>query len=117
METSRIEKINMENIIYDHAKNCLKRYARMEGKGINEKIRYECALLIYGIRQQYRVDTRNYTVSLHTYEGEIARVFIQQSRLRENEAFYEEALEACKNAMEYIEMVLSPRLEVMSMAC
>lgn len=117
METSRVEKINMENIIYDHAKDCLKRYARMEGKGVNEKIRYECALVIYGIRQMYRVDTRNYMVSPRTYEGEIARIFIQQSRLRENEAFYEEALEACEKAIEYIEIVLSPRLDIVSMAC
>lgn len=105
-----------ENSIYERAKECLKKYARTAGRSVNEKICYECALKIYAIRQMYRIDTRNFGISEEVYAGEIAKIFGLQKKINRNEAFYDEAMEACKDVLDYIELVIKPRMEMKSIA-
>jgi len=66
--------MQLEDIIYNRAKERLKNYSRTIKKNINEKVIYECAIIQYLIRQDYRDDTRLYSINQNLYEEEREKV-------------------------------------------
>lgn len=104
--------MKIEDIIYGRAKERLRSYSRTVRKSVNEKIIYECAIIQYLIRQDYRDDTRLYTISQNQYEQEKEKVFKIYKKINKNEDNYEKAIEACKDALAYIEIVMKPRVNI-----
>lgn len=51
-----------EEIIYNEVKENLRKYGRKFNKSENVKIIYKCAIVIYGMRQDYTEDTRIYNI-------------------------------------------------------
>lgn len=104
--------MQIEDIIYSRAKERLRSYSRTVRKSINEKIIYECAVIQYLIRQDYRDDTRLYTINESLYEQEKEKIFNLHKKINQNEDNYEKAIEACKDALAYIEIVIKPRVNM-----
>ncbi|GAA4653619.1 hypothetical protein GCM10023142_07570 [Anaerocolumna aminovalerica] len=104
--------MQIEDIIYSRAKERLKNYSRTVKKNINEKVIYECAVIQYMIRQDYRDDTRLYSISLGLYEEEREKVMKLCKKINKNEEHYEKALDACKDALDYMELVMRPRVNM-----
>lgn len=98
-----------EERIYSKAKEDLRKYWRIARNNVNEKVIYESAMILYLIRQEYREDTRVYNIEQSTYEEERAKIVQLQNKIRENEECNKEAIDACKDALEYIELVVGPR--------
>jgi len=109
--------MHQEDIIYNRAKESLRTYARIVGKSMNEKVIYECAAIIYSIRQDYREDTRIYNITHSMYEREKEMIFQPQNKIRQNEECSKEAVESCRDALTYIELVVRPRINISSLAC
>jgi hypothetical protein len=107
----------MEDKIYDISKEMLRKYGRIAQKSMNEKVIYEVAAVIYSIRQDYKEDTRNYITTKSIYEIEKEMVLRLQKTIRHNEEFAEEADDACRKALTYIELVVAPRINLSSLAC
>ena len=105
-----------EERIYSKAKEGLRKYWRTARNNGNEKVIYESAMILYLIRQEYREDTRSYSITESTYEEERAKIVGLQNRVRENEECYLEAVEACNEALEYIELVVCPRTNLRMLA-
>ena len=101
-----------EDIIYGRAKERLRSYSRTIRKSINEKIIYECAVIQYLIRQDYRDDTRLYTINLSLYEQEKDKIYKLHKKINRKEDNYELAIDACKDALAYIEIVMRPRVNI-----
>jgi len=104
--------MQLEDIIYNRAKERLKNYSRTVKKNINEKIIYECAVIQYLIRQDYRDDTRLYSINTSLYEEEREKVMKLYKKINSNEDNYEKAVEACKDALAYMEIVMKPRVNM-----
>ena len=106
-----------EEAIYDLAKESLRIYGRKSKKSVNEKVIYECSAMIYSIRQEYKEDTRSYSVTKSIYEIEKEMIFRLQKKIRQDEEYLEEATKACKDALTYIELMVKPRINLSSLAC
>ncbi|WP_313129995.1 hypothetical protein [Anaerocolumna sp.] len=104
--------MQLEDIIYNRAKERLKNYSRTIKKNINEKVIYECAIIQYLIRQDYRDDTRLYSINQNLYEEEREKVIKLHNKINKNEDHYEKAVEACKDALAYMEIVMKPRVNI-----
>jgi hypothetical protein len=104
--------MQIEDIIYNRAKERLKNYSRTVKKSINEKIIYECAVIQYLIRQDYRDDTRLYAINQSLYEQEREKIKKLYKKINKNEDYYEKAADACKDALAYIEIVMKPRVNM-----
>lgn len=104
--------MNQEDIIYNRAKESLRKYWRIIGNRMNQKVSYECAMILYLVRQEYKEDTRIYCIAQSRYEEERAKINRLQNKISKNEECYEEALEACKDALVYIELVVRPRINI-----
>ncbi len=104
--------MQLEDIIYNRAKERLKNYSRTIKKNINEKVIYECAIIQYLIRQDYRDDTRLYSINQNLYEEEREKVIKLHNKINKNEDNYEKAVEACKDALAYMEIVMKPRVNI-----
>jgi hypothetical protein len=111
------EIMQQQDIIYNKAKESLRTYGRIDKKSINEKVIYECAAIIYSIRQDYKEDTRCYNVTQSIYEIEKEMIYRLHKKISQNEECKEEAAEACKDALTYIELVVRPRINLSSLAC
>ncbi len=109
--------MQQQDIIYNRAKESLRMYGRIAKKSTNEKVIYECAAIIYSIRQDYKEDTRSYNITQSIYEIEKEMIYRLHNRISQNEEYQEEATESCKNALTYIELVVRPRLNLSSLAC
>ncbi len=104
--------MQFEDIIYNRAKERLKRYSRTAKKNINEKVIYECAIIQYLIREDYRDDTRLYSINPDLYKEEREKVIKLHQKLQKNEDNYEKGVDACKDALAYIEIVMKPRVNM-----
>jgi hypothetical protein len=104
--------MQIEDIIYNRAKERLKKYSRTVKKSINEKIIYECAVIQYLIRQDYRDDTRLYSINQSLYEQEREKIKKLRKKMNKNEDNYGKAVDACKDALAYIEIVMKPRVNM-----
>lgn len=102
--------MQLEDIIYNRAKERLKNYSRTVKKNINEKVIYECAVIQYLIRQDYRDDTRLYSINPSLYEEEREKVMKLHKKINKNEDNYEKAVDACNDALAYIDIVMKPRV-------
>ncbi len=109
--------MHQEDLIYDNAKKILKTYGKITQKSINEKVIYECAAVVYSIRQDYKEDTRNYIVTKSIYEIEKEMIYRLQKKIRQNEKYAKKAEETCRNALTYIELVVAPRVNLSFLAC
>ncbi len=109
--------MHQEDIIYNQAKESLRTYGRTAKKSMNEKVIYECAAMIYSIRQDYKEDTRSYNITQSIYEIEKEMIFRLQKKIRQDEECSKEAAEACKDALTYIELAVRPRINLSSLAC
>jgi hypothetical protein len=104
--------MQLEDIIYNRAKERLKNYSRTVKKNINEKVIYECAVIQYLVREDYRDDTRLYSINSSLYEEEREKVMKLHQKINKNEDNYEKAVDACKDALAYIEIVMKPRVNM-----
>ncbi|GEM_PF-3491775 len=109
--------MHQEDLIYDNAKEILKTYGKVTQKSINEKVIYECAAVIYSIKQDYKEDTRSYNITESIYEIEKEMIFRLQKMIRPNEDGAQKAAELCKHALAFIELVVKPRINVKSLVC
>lgn len=105
-------KMQKEDIIYNRAKESLRRYGRKAGKNTNEKVIYECAVFLYAIRQEYRTDTRIYSIAQNVYERERMKILQLQNKISKNEESYEKAIDFCTDALVYIELVVRARINI-----
>lgn len=106
-----------KDLIYDNAKEILKKYGRMEKKSVNEKVIYECAAIIYSIKQDCKEDTRSYSFTRTIYEIEKEMVSRLQKKIRHDEEYAKEAAEACRNTLNYIELAVRSKINLSSLAC
>lgn len=109
--------MHQEDIIYNGAKDSLRKYGRVQKKTTNEGIIYECAAVIYSIHQDYKEDTRNYRIVPSIYELEKEMIYKLQLKIRYNEDKAAEADDACRNALTFIELVVKPGTKLSSLAC
>lgn len=109
--------MHQEDIIYNKAKESLRTYGRLSKKSVNEKIIYECAAIIYSIRQDFKEDTRNYNITQSIYEIEKEMIHRLYSKINPYEEFSNEGTAACTDALTYIELVVRPRINLSSLAC
>ncbi len=109
--------MHQEEKIYDSFKEILRKYGRITQKSRNEQVIYECAAVIYSIRQDYKEDTRNYIITKSIYEIEKEMIFRLQKKIWHNEEYAEEAEDVCRKALTYIELVVAPRINLSSLAC
>lgn len=101
-----------EDVIYNKAKDRLRKYWSIAGNSTNQKVIYECAIILYLIRQEYEEDTRFYYIPWNVYEQEKAQIYQLQNKLRKDEEGYEEAEEACNETLTYIDLIISPRVNI-----
>jgi len=109
--------MQQEEIIYSKAKESLRMYGRKDKKSANEKVIYECAAIIYSIRQDYKEDTRNYYIAQSIYEIEKEMINRLSNKINPKEESSKEGYEACRDALAYIELVVKPRINLSSLAC
>jgi hypothetical protein len=109
--------MQQQDIIYTKAKENLRNYGRNYMKSDNERVIYEYAAIIYSIRQAFKEDTRNYLITQSIYEIEKEMINKLSNRINAKEKERKEALESCREALDYIEMVVKPRVNLSSLAC
>lgn len=108
--------MDQEDIIYDRAKEKLRMYWRKDEKSLNKRVIYESAILQYLMRQEYREDTRIYSVTQRIYEENRKKIFQLQNMIKQNEECCGETVESCKDTLEYIELVVRPRINIRAIA-
>lgn len=99
-----------EDILYEEAKDNLKKYGRIFQKSANEKVIYECAAATFSIRQEYEEDTSIYNMSNSIYIIYREMILKLQSNIKVNEELKTEAEEACLKALSFIELTIGYRL-------
>jgi hypothetical protein len=105
-----------EDIIYDRAKESLRQYWRINEEGTNKKVIYQCAMIVYLIRQEYKEDTRSYSIMQEKYQEEKAKILQLSNKIRKNAECYKEAVGACQDTLKYIEHVVKPRVSLRAIA-
>lgn len=107
--------MEQEDIIYSRAKENLRKHWRTAGYCKNEKVIYEAAIALYLVWQEYREDTRIFSVTQSIYEEERAKMNKLKKKIRRNEPYEKEAAEACKDALAYMELIVRPRIRMNSL--
>lgn len=103
--------MHQEDYIYEEAKENLRIYGRNFQKSQNEKVIYESAAIVFSIRKEYKDDTRNYFVPKSIYDIYKDMMVKLQDRILNNEAYAQEANEACLKALLFIDIVVGCRIE------
>lgn len=108
--------MDQENIIYDRAKENMRKYWRIDGISINKRVIYESAILQYLMKEEYREDTRIYSIAQSIYKEKREKIFRLQNKIKRNEECCVEAVESCKDTLKYIELVIKPRINMRAIA-
>lgn len=77
---------------------------------INRKLIRALAVLEWHLKQKYRVEGVAYYVSKSSYEADLAKITALENKIIQGGAFESEALEAVKDAKEYLELVAGYRV-------
>lgn len=103
--------MHQEDYIYEEAKENLRMYGRNFQKNQNEKVIYECAAIVFSIRKEYKEDTRNYFVPKSVYDIYKDMLVKLQDRILKNEAYAQEANDACLKTLLFTDIVVGCRIE------
>ncbi len=77
---------------------------------INRQIVKDLAVLEWHLKQKYRAEGVAYYVSKSSYEADLARITALEDKITQGGAYEAEALEAVKDAKEYLELVAGYRV-------
>jgi hypothetical protein len=108
--------MKQDSIIYDRAKENLRQYWRLNEESLNKRVIYQCSMLVYLIKQEYQEDTRSFSIMPEQYLEEKTKLFQLRKKIKKGTDSYKEALEAYNETLEYIELVIRPRVNMRAIA-
>ena len=77
---------------------------------INQQIIARLSALAWHLKQKYRAEGSSYYVSKRSYEADLSKITALAGKVAQGEAFESEALEAVKEAKEYLELIAGYRV-------
>ena len=77
---------------------------------INQRIQLRAYCIIWELTQRYRAEGSAYYVSKRSYDADLANITALEDEITQGGAYETEALEAVKEAKEYLELIAGYRV-------
>lgn len=101
-----------EEDLFSKARDTMHNLINLDGTApINRRIIKDIAVLEWHLKQKYRGEGVAYYVSKSSYEADMDRIMALESKIMQGGAFDSEALEAVKDAKEYLELIAGYRVK------